>query len=286
MRSLLPRLRQPSRYTGIEQGAVHKDPSAVTVRAALCFPDLYEVGMSHLGQKIIYGIINRHLSWWAERCYEPDREDCDILRETGTRLATLESDTDLKDMNLVGFSITHELCYPDVLNMLDLGGIPLHTSERPQDLKACPLVIAGGGALLSAEPMAPFLDLMILGDGEETMVDLLNALEKALQGVPHAPIFCARPAPYRASTYPLSTGKAVTAAWNLSFLKPPIPQDAWWLILTASSIPRIRSSPSPRYTTGFPWKSPAAARASAASVTPEWYTGRPVSGAWRQSRNF
>ena len=181
MRSLLPRLRQPSRYTGIEQGAVHKDPSAVTVRAALCFPDLYEVGMSHLGQKIIYGIINRHPSWWAERCYEPDREDCDILRETGTRLATLESDTDLKDMNLVGFSITHELCYPDVLNMLDLGGIPLHTSERPQDLKACPLVIAGGGALLSAEPMAPFLDLMILGDGEETMVDLLNALEKALQ---------------------------------------------------------------------------------------------------------
>ena len=181
MRSLLPRLRQPSRYTGIEQGAVHKDPSAVTVRAALCFPDLYEVGMSHLGQKIIYGIINRHPSWWAERCYEPDREDCDILRVTGTRLASLESDTDLKDMNLVGFSITHELCYPDVLNMLDLGGIPLHTSERPQDLKACPLVIAGGGALLSAEPMAPFLDLMILGDGEGTMVDLLNALEKALQ---------------------------------------------------------------------------------------------------------
>ena len=74
MRSLLPRLRQPSRYTGIEQGAVHKDPSAVTVRAALCFPDLYEVGMSHLGQKIIYGIINRHPSWWAERCYEPDRK--------------------------------------------------------------------------------------------------------------------------------------------------------------------------------------------------------------------
>ena len=91
MRSLLPRLRQPSRYTGIEQGAVHKDPSAVTVRAALCFPDLYEVGMSHLGQKIIYGIINRHPSWWAERCYEPDREDCAILRETGTRLATLAS---------------------------------------------------------------------------------------------------------------------------------------------------------------------------------------------------
>ena len=260
MRSLLPRLRQPSRYTGIEQGAVHKDPSAVTVRAALCFPDLYEVGMSHLGQKIIYGIINRHPSWWAERCYEPDREDCDILRETGTRLATLESDTDLKDMNLVGFSITHELCYPDVLNMLDLGGIPLHTSERPQDLKACPLVIAGGGALLSAEPMAPFLDLMILGDGEETMVDLLNALEKALQ----------------------------EGTTRSDFLRTAcaIPQDAWWLILTASSIPRIRSSPSPRCTTGFPWKSPAAARASAASVTPEWYTGRPASGAWRQSRNF
>ena len=169
MRSLLPLLREPSRYTGIEQNAVHKDPAAVSLRLALCFPDLYSVGMSHLGSKIIYGAVNAHPSWWAERCFEPDFEACALLRKTGTLLATLESDTPLKDMDLVGFSITHELCYTDVLNMLDLAGIPLRTADRSEDLAACPLVISGGGASISAEPMAPFLDAMVLGDAEESL---------------------------------------------------------------------------------------------------------------------
>ena len=146
MRELLPLLTQPSRYLGIEQGSVHKDPATVSLRCALCFPDLYEVGMSHLGQKILYGIVNDHPSWWAERVYEPDAAACQILRDTGTLLATLESDTPLAEMDFIGFSITHELCYTDVLNILDLGGIPLRTKDRPEDLGACPLVSAGGGA--------------------------------------------------------------------------------------------------------------------------------------------
>lgn len=179
MRELLPLLTQPSRYLGIEQGSVHKDPATVSLRCALCFPDLYEVGMSHLGQKILYGIVNDHPSWWAERVYEPDAAACQILRDTGTRLATLESDTPLNRMDFLGFSITHELCYTDVLNILDLGGIPLRSKDRPEDLRACPLVNAGGGAALSAEPMAPFLDCVVLGDGEETLVELLQALERA-----------------------------------------------------------------------------------------------------------
>ncbi|MBO4296445.1 MAG: TIGR03960 family B12-binding radical SAM protein [Desulfovibrio sp.] len=179
MRSLLPLLREPSRYTGIEQNAVHKDPAAVSLRCALCFPDLYSVGMSHLGSKIIYGAVNANPAWWAERCFEPDAEACALLRRTGTPLATLESDTPLGDMDLVGFSITHELCYTDVLNMLDLAGIPLRTEERSEDLAACPLVISGGGASISAEPMAPFLDAMVLGDAEESLPELCRALEAA-----------------------------------------------------------------------------------------------------------
>lgn len=179
MRELLSRLPGPSRYLGIEQGSVHKDPAQVRLRCALCFPDLYEVGMSHLGSKILYGIVNDRPGWWAERCYEPDADGSRILRETGTLLATLESDLPLNKCDILGFSITHEMCYTDVLNMLDLGGIPLRTVNRPEDLRACPLVVAGGGAAISAEPMAPFLDCVVLGDGEETLVDLLEHLEKA-----------------------------------------------------------------------------------------------------------
>ena len=179
MRELLAQLPNPSRYLGIEQGAVHKDPSAVTVRFALCFPDKYEVGMSHLGSKILYGILNGHPSWWVERCYEPDFEGTTVLKETGTLLATLESDLPLNKADIAGFSITHEMCYTDILNMLDLGGIPLRTKDRPEDLRSCPLVMAGGGAAISAEPMAPFLDCVVLGDGEETMVDLLSRFEAA-----------------------------------------------------------------------------------------------------------
>lgn len=181
MRSLLPLLPRPSRYAGIEDGACRKDPAAVRLRLALAFPDTYEVGMSYLGQKILYGIANAEPAWWAERVMAPDAEAAAVLRAHNSPLCTLESDTPLADLHCVSFSITHELCYTNVLYMLDLAGIPLRTTDRSPDLRACPLVIAGGGALLSAEPLAPFMDLMVLGDGEESLPDVLRLLEKGLE---------------------------------------------------------------------------------------------------------
>lgn len=180
MRALLPLLPKPSRYAGIEDNACRKDPQHVKLRVALAFPDTYDVGMSYLGQKILYTIVNSRPHWWAERVMAPEREAGDILRAHNTPLATLESDTPLAQTHCLSFSITHELCYTNVLYMLDLAGIPLRTADRPQDLTACPLVIAGGGALLSAEPLTPFIDIMVLGDGEESLPDVLELLEKAL----------------------------------------------------------------------------------------------------------
>ncbi len=180
MRELLPLLPKPSRYAGIEDGACRKDPARTRLRLALAFPDTYEVGMSYLGQKILYGIVNAHEGWWAERVMAPDREAAAVLKAHSAPLCTLESDTPLARLHCVAFSITHELCYTNVLYMLDLAGIPLRSARRSQDLTVCPLVIAGGGALLSAEPLTPFMDLMILGDGEESLPDVLRLLERAL----------------------------------------------------------------------------------------------------------
>ncbi len=125
MRELLPLLPKPSRYAGIEDGACRKDPARTRLRLALAFPDTYEVGMSYLGQKILYGIVNAHEGWWAERVMAPDREAGAVLRANNAPLCTLESDTPLADLHCVSFSITHELCYTNVLYMLDLAEIPL-----------------------------------------------------------------------------------------------------------------------------------------------------------------
>jgi radical SAM family uncharacterized protein/radical SAM-linked protein len=176
MKELLPILPRPSRYVGSEWGAVFKDPSTVTVRCALAFPDMYEVGMSYLGQKILSEALNAHPNFWAERVFTPDEEAGAILREHGAPLATLESDTPLKDMDVIGFSLTHELCYTNILYMLDLSGIPLRSADREGPL---PLIVAGGGAAFNAEPVAPFFDAMVLGDGEEAMVRVLKAVERA-----------------------------------------------------------------------------------------------------------
>ncbi len=179
MREFLPLLPRPSRYIGIEEGAVHKDEQHIVLRFALAFPDTYEVGMSYLGQKILYTILNAKHDWWAERVMAPCRESADILREQHTPLCTLESDTPLANMHCIGFSITHELAYTNVLYMLDLAGIPLYTSQRGDDLETWPIILAGGGATLSAEPLAPFIDIMILGEGEESLVDVGELLVKA-----------------------------------------------------------------------------------------------------------
>ncbi|MEG2172702.1 MAG: B12-binding domain-containing radical SAM protein, partial [Desulfovibrionaceae bacterium] len=182
MRHLLPLMPKPSRYTGIEEGAVHKQLHNLELHCALAFPDTYEVGMSYLGQKILYDIMNANPLWWAERVMAPCREAAAVLREHQQPLCTLESDTPLAHVHCLGFSVTHELCYTNILYMLDLAGIPLYSSQRSADgdsLLAWPIVMAGGGATLSAEPLAPFMDLMVLGEGEESMPDIARLLVKA-----------------------------------------------------------------------------------------------------------
>ena len=185
MRHLLPLLPKPSRYIGIEPGSLVKDPSTVLLRIALAFPDKYEVGMSYLGHKILYGIVNAHSSWQAERVFAPDLEAAAVLREHGTPLATLETDTPLVQTDAIGFGITHELCYTNVLYMLDLAGIPLRAAERAKEPGKYPLIMAGGGCATSAEPIAPFMDVMFLGEGEDMLPEALAVLEasKAHGGV-------------------------------------------------------------------------------------------------------
>ena len=165
MKELLPILPRPSRYLGSEWGTTIKDPTTVTVRCGLAFPDMYEIGMSYLGQKILSQAVNAHPQFWAERIYTLCAETAEILREHNTPLATLESDTPMGDLDAIAFSLTHELCYTNILYMLDLGNIPFRTADRDE---SHPLIIAGGGATFNAEPMAPFFDAMVIGDGEES----------------------------------------------------------------------------------------------------------------------
>lgn len=180
MRKLLPLLQKPSHYAGIEDGICVKDSDQVTLRIALAFPDTYEVGMSYLGQKILYGIVNERPHWWAERVMCPELDAARLLLQSNTPLATLESDTPLNKLNAICFSVTHELCFTDILHMLDLAQVPLRAEHRGDSLREQPLIIAGGGAMLGAEPLMPFIDLAALGDGEELLPEILELLEKCL----------------------------------------------------------------------------------------------------------
>ena len=176
MKELLPILPKPTRYIGSEWGIILKDKKDVRVHMALAFPDMYEIGMSYLGQKILLKQINDHDDFWAERVYTPCEETAAIMREHGVKLATLESDTPLNELDIIGFSLTHELCYTNVLYMLDLAGIPFRAEDRNE---SHPLVVAGGGACFNAEPIAPFIDAMIIGDGEEAQLTMLQVIETA-----------------------------------------------------------------------------------------------------------
>lgn len=176
MKELLPLFSRPSHYLGTEINSIHKDLSAVAVHVALAFPDVYEVGMSYLGQKILYDIVNARPLFYAERTFAPTEDVAAVLREHAVPLATLESDTPLARLDAVLFSITHELCYTNILYMLDLAGIPLRAEIRSD---GDPLVIAGGGCVFNAEPVADFFDLMVLGDGEDVLPEMLDILRRA-----------------------------------------------------------------------------------------------------------
>ncbi len=146
MRELLPLLQGPARYAGMEDGICVKE--SPTLRIALAFPDKYEVGMSYLGHKILYGIVNEREGWQAERVFAPDVDAAALLRKRGLPLCTLESDTPLGRVQAVGFAVTNELSFTNVLYMLDMGQIPLRQKDRPQDLASCPVIVIGGRPFL------------------------------------------------------------------------------------------------------------------------------------------
>lgn len=178
----LHRVEKPNRYTGAEHGVRRKDWSAVQARVCLAFPDVYDIGMSHLGFRILYRILNDDARTLAERCYTPWIDMQRELRDRGKLLVSLESARPLCDFDVVGFSLQYELTYTNILGMLDLGGIPLRSCQRSDD---DPLVIAGGPVATHAEPMALFFDAILIGDGEEAATEIaLTWTEGKRQGLP------------------------------------------------------------------------------------------------------
>jgi radical SAM family uncharacterized protein/radical SAM-linked protein len=172
---ILPRVEKPVRYVGGEWNSVRKDPDAVRLRIALCFPDVYEIGMSHLGLKILYELLNRPEHWAAERCYCPWPDMEAELRAAGLPLASLESFHPLGAFDIVGFSLQYEMNYTNVLTMLDLAGIPQRSADRTV---ADPFVVAGGPTVYSSEPIADFVDVFVIGDGEEAFPALGRTVER------------------------------------------------------------------------------------------------------------
>ena len=172
---ILPRVQKPARYTGGEYNAVVKDKRSVEVRYALCFPDTYEIGMSNLGVRILYGVMNQVPWCWCERVFAP-WGDMEEMRQEGIPLYALESGDSIADFDLIGFSLGYEMAYTNVLNMLDLAGLPIRAEER-YDL--APIVVAGGTCAFNPEPLAPFVDLFSLGEGEDVSVELLELYRRA-----------------------------------------------------------------------------------------------------------
>jgi len=166
-------VQKPGRYTGGEPGSVMKNPAEVAVRMAFCFPDAYEIGMSHLGLKILYGLANSRDDCWCERAFAPWVDMDAEMRRAGVPLYALESGDPLHDFDLLAFTLQYELCYSNVLNMLDLAGLPLRSEQRSDDM---PVVIAGGPCTCNPAPLAPFIDLFVLGEGEEVLNELLDLL--------------------------------------------------------------------------------------------------------------
>ena len=176
MEKLLRTVQKPGRYVGGEKGAVIKDPNNIKLRFAFCFPDLYEVGMSHLGMKILYDIANRQPDIWCERFFAPWFDMRDGMIANDVPLFSLESKDPMDKFDVIGFTLQYELSFTNVLYMLDLGRIELLAENRKD---AFPLVIAGGPCASNPEPLADFVDIFILGDGEEVNVELYNLCIKA-----------------------------------------------------------------------------------------------------------
>lgn len=167
--NMLPCVSKPSRYLGWEQNSIHKDPSRARLKVALAFPDSYEIGMSHLGLKILYHILNSHPGIMAERAFSPWGDAEILMRQRGLPLLSHESGLPLSSFDILGFTLQYELSYTNVLNILDLAGIPL---EREQRSEKDPLIIAGGPCAFNPEPLADFVDFFVVGEAEEAILEI------------------------------------------------------------------------------------------------------------------
>ena len=175
VKRLLPLVQKPARYTGGELNEVIKNKDEVDIRFAFCFPDSYEIGMSHLGIKILYSLLNAREDAWCERVFAPWYDMEQAMRENGVPLWALESGDYIRDFDAIAFTLMYELCYTNVLNMLDLAGLPLRSEDRRS---LTPVIMAGGACACNAEPISDFIDLFLIGDGEEVLNEVTDLLKE------------------------------------------------------------------------------------------------------------
>lgn len=176
---ILPTVQKPARYTGGEWGEIKKDLSGVRVRVAFCFPDTYEIGMSNVGMRILYGVMNEMDGVWCERVFAPWGDMEEAMRRNDLPLWALESQHPVKNFDMIAFTIGYEMAYSNILNMLDLAGVPLHAKDR-HDLKN--IVFAGGVCAFNPEPLADFIDFFSLGEGEDSTVEIVSLYDRAKAG--------------------------------------------------------------------------------------------------------
>ena len=172
---ILMKIEKPARYIGGEVNAVTKNPDDIEVRFAMCFPDVYEIGMSHLGIQILYDMFNRRNDVWCERVYSPWVDLDKVLREEKIPLFALESQDPVRDFDFLGITIQYEMCYTNILQVLDLSGIPLHAKDRTEE---DPIVIGGGPCAYNPEPIAEFFDMFYIGEGETVYDELLDTYKE------------------------------------------------------------------------------------------------------------
>ncbi len=168
---ILLRIEKPARYIGGEVNMVKKDLSAVDIRFAMCFPDVYEIGMSHLGMQILYDMFNRREDIYCERIFSPWTDLDQIMREQHIPLFALESQDPIKEFDFIGITLQYEMCYTNILQVLDLGQIPLHWEDRTE---ADPIIIGGGPCAYNPEPLAEFFDMFYIGEGETVYFELMD----------------------------------------------------------------------------------------------------------------
>ena len=172
---ILLKVEKPARYIGNELNSIKKDKEKVAIRFAMCFPDVYEIGMSHLGVQILYDMFNKMEDVWCERVYSPWPDLHKIMKEENIPLFGLESQEPIRDFDFIGFTLNYEMCYTNVLQIIDLGQIPLLAKDRSD---GDPLIIGGGCCAYNPEPLADFFDLFYMGEGEISYYELFDLYKK------------------------------------------------------------------------------------------------------------